>query len=224
MNTSTNIVWHHATVTRSRREAQNGHRGAIIWFTGLSGAGKSTLAHAVEEALHQQGCRTFVLDGDNVRHGLCGDLGFTNEDRIENIRRVGEMAKLFMEAGVIVLTAFISPFREDRERVRGMVAQGDFIEIYCDSPIEVCESRDVKGLYKKARAGQIAEFTGISSPYEAPEKPELTVNTGVEKLDVCVSQVVSELIKRCVIKKTVHENQCGEADSFCGDQNRTVCR
>ena len=173
-----NIVWHHATVTRARREAQNGHRGAIIWFTGLSGSGKSTLAHAVEETLHQQGCRTFVLDGDNVRHGLCGDLGFSAKDRVENIRRIGEMAKLFMEAGVIVLTAFISPFRADRERVRGMVEHGDFIEIYCDAPIEVCESRDVKGMYKKARAGQIAEFTGISSPYEAPENPELTVNTG----------------------------------------------
>lgn len=158
---STNVVWHHATVTRARREAQCGHRGAIIWFTGLSGAGKSTLAHAAEEALHQRGCRTFVLDGDNVRHGLCGDLGFSPQDRVENIRRVGEVAKLFMEAGVIVLTAFISPYRADRARVRGMVEHGDFIEIYCDSPIEVCESRDVKGSYKKARAGQIPDFTGI---------------------------------------------------------------
>ncbi len=198
---STNVVWHHATVTRARREAQNGHRGAILWFTGLSGAGKSTLAHAVEESLHQIGCRTFVLDGDNVRHGLCGDLGFTPEARVENIRRVGEISKLFMEAGVIVLTAFISPYRADRERVRGTVEHGDFIEIYCDSPIEVCESRDAKGLYKKARAGLIAEFTGISSPYEAPENPELTVNTGIEKLDACVSQVISELIKRSVIKE-----------------------
>ena len=196
---SPDVVWHHATVTRARREAQNEHRGAIIWFTGLSGAGKSTLAHAVEEALHQRGCRTFVLDGDNVRHGLCGDLGFSPQDRVENIRRIGEVAKLFMEAGVIVLTAFISPFRADRERVRGMVEHGDFIEIFCDSPLEVCESRDVKGLYKKARAGQISEFTGISSPYEAPENPELTVNTGKEELDACVQQVLSEIAQRGII-------------------------
>jgi adenylylsulfate kinase len=197
---STNVVWHHATVTRTRREAQNGHRGAILWFTGLSGAGKSTLAHAVEERLHQMGCRTFVLDGDNVRHGLCGDLGFSNEDRIENIRRVGEIAKLFMEAGVIVLTAFISPFRADRARVRGMVEHGDFMEIYCDSPIEVCETRDVKGLYKKARAGQIKEFTGITSPYEAPVNPELSVNTGETDLDECVSQVLNEMARRGIIQ------------------------
>jgi len=191
--TSSNVVWHHATVTRARRETQNGHRGVILWFTGLSGAGKSTLAHAVEEELHRRGCRTFVLDGDNVRHGLCGDLGFSNEDRIENIRRIGEIAKLFMEAGVIVLTAFISPFRADRERVRGMVEHGDFIEIHCDSLLEVCESRDVKGMYKKARAGQIAEFTGISSPYEAPESPELRVNTAGEELERCVQKVLDEI-------------------------------
>jgi len=198
---STNTVWHHATVTRARREEQNNHRGAIIWFTGLSGAGKSTLAHAVEEELHQRGCHTFVLDGDNVRHGLCGDLGFSAQDRIENIRRIGEMAKLFMEAGVIVLTAFISPYRADRERVRGMVEHGDFIEIYCDSPIEVCESRDVKGMYKKARAGQIAEFTGISSPYEAPESPELAVNTGADELEACVQQVLGEMSLRGIITR-----------------------
>ena len=194
--TSSNVVWHHATVTRARRETQNGHHGVILWFTGLSGAGKSTLAHAVEEELHRRGCRTFVLDGDNVRHGLCGDLGFSNEDRIENIRRIGEIAKLFMEAGVIVLTAFISPFRADRERVRGMVEHGDFIEIYCDSSLEVCESRDVKSMYKKARAGQIAEFTGISSPYEAPESPELKVNTAGEELERCVQKVLDEIAQR----------------------------
>ncbi|MBI5314542.1 MAG: adenylyl-sulfate kinase [Nitrospirae bacterium] len=197
---STNVVWHHATVTRARREAQNGHRGAIIWFTGLSGSGKSTLAHAVEEALHQQGHHTFVLDGDNVRHGLCGDLGFSIKDREENIRRIGEMAKLFMEAGVIVLTAFISPFLADRERVRGMVEHGDFIEIYCNAPIEVCETRDTKGIYKKARAGLIPEFTGISSPYEVPKSPELTVNTAGVELEICVQQVIGEMIKRGLIK------------------------
>ena len=197
--TSSNVVWHHATVTRVRREQQNNHRGVILWFTGLSGAGKPTLAHAVEEELHQRGCRTFVLDGDNVRHGLCGDLGFSNEDRIENIRRVGEVAKLFMEAGIIVLTAFISPFRADRERVRGMVEHGDFVEIYCNSSLEICESRDVKGMYKKARAGQISEFTGISSPYEVPEKPELVVDTGVLELDVCVQKVLGGLDRRGLI-------------------------
>jgi len=199
--TSTNVVWHHATVTRARREAQNGHRGAILWFTGLSGAGKSTLAHAVEEELHQMGCRTFVLDGDNVRHGLCGDLGFSEKGRIENIRRVGELAKLFLEAGVIVLTAFISPFRADRERVRGMVEHGDFLEIYCNSPLDICENRDVKGLYKKAREGAILEFTGITSPYEAPLAPEVAVDTGHESLVECVHQVMELLATRAVIRR-----------------------
>lgn len=194
-----NIVWHHATVTRQRREAQNGHRGAIIWFTGLSGSGKSTLAHAVEEELHRRGCRTFVMDGDNVRHGLCADLGFSSEDRIENIRRVGEVARLFMEAGVIVLTAFISPFRAGRERVRGMAGDGDFIEIYCDAHIEICERRDMKGVYRKARSGRIADFTGISSPYEIPENPEITVNTGEKELDDCVQQVIDEMMQRSII-------------------------
>lgn len=190
---STDVVWHRATVTRARREAQNGHRGAILWFTGLSGAGKSTLAHAVEEHLHRMGCKTFVLDGDNVRHGLCGDLGFSAEDRVENIRRIGEVSKLFMEAGVIVLTAFISPFRTDRDKVRAMVGPGEFQEIYCQCALEVCEQRDVKGLYKKARAGEIMHFTGISSPYEAPEKAELVLCTSEQALQDCVMQVVNLL-------------------------------
>ncbi|MEC4747369.1 adenylyl-sulfate kinase [Methylomicrobium sp. Wu6] len=196
---STNVVWHHATVTRARREQLNGHRGAIIWFTGLSGSGKSTLAHAVEEKLHQLGCRTFVLDGDNVRHGLCGDLGFSTKDREENIRRVGEVAKLFMEAGIIVLTAFISPFRADRERVRGMVEHGDFIEIYCNSSLEICESRDTKELYKKARGGLIPEFTGISSPYEAPISADLTVDTGTLELDFCIKKIMKLLAAHRII-------------------------
>ena len=206
--TSTNVAWHNATVSRTRRETQNGHRGAIIWFTGLSGSGKSTLAHAVEETLHQQGCRTFVLDGDNVRHGLCGDLGFSYTDRQENIRRVGEMAKLFMEAGIIVLTAFISPYRIDRDRVRVMVGLGDFIEIYCDTPIEICEIRDVKGLYKKARAGEVAEFTGISSPYEKPENPELVLNTGADPLDVCVNEVMSKIVSLGIVGNIRLEQDC----------------
>jgi adenylylsulfate kinase len=195
---STNVIWHHATVTRERRQKQNNHRGAILWFTGLSGAGKSTLAHAVEETLHQRGCRTFVLDGDNVRHGLCGDLSFSVEDRSENIRRISEVAKLMLEAGVITLTAFISPFREEREKARKIAPHGDFYEIYCRAPIEVCEDRDVKGFYKKARKGEIKEFTGISSPYEEPFKPELVVDTGTEELEACVDQVLNMLEERGV--------------------------
>jgi adenylylsulfate kinase len=196
---STDVVWHHATVTRARREEMNGHRSVMLWFTGLSGAGKSTLAHAVEEELHRLGCRTFTFDGDNVRHGLCSDLGFTAEDRVENIRRVGEMCKLFLEAGVIALTAFISPFRSDREKVRSLVPHGEFFEIYCRCPLEVCEERDVKGLYKKARAGEIKNFTGISSPYEAPEAPELVVDTGSLSLADSVAQVIAMLRERGVI-------------------------
>lgn len=188
-----NTVWHAATIHREHRQQQNGHGSAILWFTGLSGAGKSTLAHAVEERLHQRGCRTYVLDGDNVRHGLCSDLGFSAADRTENIRRIGEVAKLMIDAGVIALTAFISPFRADRERVRGMVMHGEFIEIYCHCPVEVCETRDVKGLYQRARAGEVKEFTGISSPYEAPLKPELTVDTATQPLDACVTQVLDYL-------------------------------
>jgi adenylylsulfate kinase len=196
---SSNVVWHQATVTRARRELQNGHRGAIIWFTGLSGSGKSTLAHALEESLHQRGCRTIVLNGDNVRHGLCGDLGFSSVDWVENIRRIGEMAKLFMEAGIIVLTAFISPYRADRERVRAMVKEGDFIEVYCDSTLEICESRDVKGMYKKARAGLTGQFTGISSPYEAPVHPELDVKTGELSLEDCVQQLATKMIQHGIV-------------------------
>lgn len=198
-NKSSNVVWHHATVTRERREKLNDHHGAIIWFTGLSGAGKSTLAHATEERLHQAGCRTFVLDGDNVRHGLCSDLGFSNEDRTENIRRIGEMSKLYVEAGVIALTAFISPFKEDRERVRNLAQHGDFLEVFCDASLEICEERDTKGMYKKARAGEIKDFTGVSSPYEEPINPELTVDTGSKQIDECVDQVMKLLIERGII-------------------------
>ena len=197
------VVWHHATVTRARREAMTGHGSAILWFTGLSGAGKSTLAHAVEEHLHRAGCLTFVFDGDNVRHGLCSDLGFSVEDRRENIRRVGEMTKLFLEAGVISLTAFISPFRTERERVRSLVPHGDFLEIYCHCPLEICEKRDVKGFYKRARAGEIREFTGISSPYEEPDQPELVVETGTLTLEESVARVLDLLRERGVIDRDV---------------------
>lgn len=197
---SSNTVWHHATVTRARREQQNGHKSAILWFTGLSGAGKSTLAHAVEERLYQLGCRTFVLDGDNVRHGLCGDLGFTDQDRQENIRRIAELAKLMLEAGTIALTAFISPFQSERNLARNLVPHGDFIEIYCRCDLSVCEERDVKGLYKKARQGEIKHFTGISSPYEAPEKPELSIDTDKHSLEKCVDQVLALLGERGIVK------------------------
>jgi len=196
---SSNTVWHHATVTRERRKELNNHRSVILWFTGLSGSGKSTLAHAVEEQLYQKQCRTYVLDGDNVRHSLCGDLGFSDEDRKENIRRIGNVAKLFLDGGSIVLTAFISPFREDRQTVRNLVLHDDFLEIYCNAPLEVCEQRDPKGMYKKARKGLIKDFTGISSPYEIPNNPELIVNTGEDSLEECASQVMGLLKDRGVI-------------------------
>lgn len=194
------MIWHEATVCREDRERQNRHRGAILWFTGLSGAGKSSLAHAVAQRLHARGIRTYVLDGDNVRHGLCRDLGFSAADRSENIRRVGELAKLFLDAGVIVLTAFISPFRSDRDRVRSWVAPGDFLEIHCRCSIEVCESRDVKGLYKKARAGRVVDFTGISSPYEEPLAAELIANTEELNLEQCVDSVMNLLRERQILR------------------------
>ena len=198
--TSNNIVWHSATVTRQRREQLNGHKSCVLWFTGLSGAGKSTLAHAIEEQLHQHACRTFVLDGDNVRHGLSSNLGFSEDDRRENIRRIGEAAKLMMEAGVIAMTAFISPFRSDREAVRNLMPHGDFLEVYCKASLATCEARDVKGLYKKARAGEIKNYTGIDSPYEEPLKPELVVDTGTAPLDICVDEVLALLRTRGVLK------------------------
>lgn len=187
---------------REHRERLNAHRSAILWFTGLSGAGKSTLAHAVEQRLHARGVRTYVLDGDNVRHGLCGDLGFSDADRSENIRRVGEVAKLFVDAGVLVLTAFISPFRSDRDRVRSWVAPGDFLEIHCRCSVEVCEARDVKGLYKKARAGGVKDFTGISSPYEEPPAAELTADTAELDVEQCVDQVLDLLQERGILNPT----------------------
>lgn len=198
---SNNVVWHHAHVARQDRERLGGHRSALVWFTGLSGSGKSTLAHLVEKALYERGCRTFVFDGDNVRHGLCADLGFTPEDRAENIRRIGEMVKLFTEAGVITLTAFISPFHADRQRVRALVGEDDFIEIYCRCALEICEQRDVKGLYKRARAGEIKEFTGISSPYEEPEHPDLVLDSGAESLAACVEKVMTLLMERGVYQE-----------------------
>jgi adenylylsulfate kinase len=188
-----NTVYHNATVTRERRNQLNKHKSAVIWFTGLSGSGKSTLAHSVEEELYRLGCRTFVLDGDNVRHGLSSNLTFSDNDRKENIRRIGEAANLMMEAGVIAMTAFISPFNEDRNLVRQLLPQGDFIEIYCKASLETCESRDIKGLYKRARAGEIKNYTGVDSPYEVPSNPELVIDTGDESLEESVTKVISFL-------------------------------
>ena len=190
---STNIAWHAASVDRSTRAQQRGHRSAILWFTGLSGAGKSTLANAVNGALFERGLACYVLDGDNVRHGLCKDLGFSDADREENIRRIGEVSKLFLDAGIVVLTAFVSPFKADRDKARALVEAGDFIEIHCAADLGVCEGRDTKGLYAKARSGAIKDFTGISSPYEAPENPELKVDTGSQSLEACVAQVIGHL-------------------------------
>lgn len=199
---SSNVVWHQATVNRKRREDKNQHKSVVLWFTGLSGSGKSTLAHAVEEQLFQLGLNTYVLDGDNVRHGLNKDLGFSDQDRKENIRRISEAAKLILEAGVITLTAFISPFKEERVLARTLMPHGDFIEIHCYCPLEVCEQRDVKGLYKRARNGEIKDFTGISSPYEAPVNPELKIDTQKLSLEQSVDKVISLLRARHILPPT----------------------
>jgi len=190
---SANITWHHGEINREDREQLNKHKAVVIWFTGLSGSGKSTLAHAVEKALFDAGCRTYVLDGDNVRHGLNRNLGFSPEDREENIRRIGEVAKLFTEAGVIALTAFISPYRGDRDRVRVLLRPGAFIEVYVKCALDVCEQRDTKGLYKKARAGEIKEFTGVSAPYEEPLAPEVVVDTAQETVEESAAKVLDHL-------------------------------
>ena len=195
-----NTIYHAASVTRERRNQLNNHKSVVIWFTGLSGSGKSTLAHSVEEILFSKGCRTFVLDGDNVRHGLTSNLGFSNEDRKENIRRIGEVTKLMMEAGLIILTAFISPFREDRIAVRNLISDGDFIEIYCKASLESCEARDLKGLYKRARLGEIKNYTGINSPYEIPDNPELIIDIDKESLEESVSKIVSFLQTKSIVK------------------------
>jgi adenylylsulfate kinase len=190
---ATNIVWHAHTVTRAEREKKFGHRGCTVWMTGLSGSGKSTLANALDDALWQRGIRSYVLDGDNVRHGLNKDLGFSPEDRTENIRRIGEVAKLFTEAGVINTTAFISPYRSDRDRARSIQAEGDFVEVYVQASVDECEKRDTKGLYAKARAGKIPEFTGISAPYEEPEKPEVVVNTEGQSVEESLGVIIAYL-------------------------------
>lgn len=198
---STNITWHEADIKKEDREKLNGHKAVVLWFTGLSGSGKSTLAHAVENALYDKGCRTYVLDGDNIRHGLNKNLGFSPEDRTENIRRIGEVAKLFIDAGVIAMTAFISPYRDDRDQARAIAGPGNFIEVYVKADLDVCESRDPKGLYKKARAGQIPEFTGISAPYEEPLAAEIVVDTGKSSLEECTKAVLDYLREHGIINQ-----------------------
>jgi len=198
---ATNITWHQASLTAEDRRTLNGHGGAVLWFTGLSGSGKSTLAHAVESTLYDRKCRTYVLDGDNVRHALNKDLGFSPEDREENIRRIGEVAHLFADAGFIAMTAFISPYTRDRQRARELNPAGNFVEVYCQCPLDTCEARDPKGLYKKARAGEIKDFTGLDAPYEAPENPEITASTGSEMLEESAAKVVAYLEAKGIVAK-----------------------
>ena len=192
---STNLTWHEGQVSRTDRQAMLGQRGCTIWLTGLSGSGKSTIAVAAEKALKDLGRLTYILDGDNIRMGLNSNLGFSPEDRTENIRRIGEVSKLFTDAGIIVFSSFISPYRADRDAVREIMGDGDFVEVWVDASVETCEGRDVKGLYKKARAGEIPEFTGISAPYEEPSKPELVIDTNGQTIEESVAQVVSHLQK-----------------------------
>ncbi|MFC0118998.1 adenylyl-sulfate kinase [Pseudoalteromonas xiamenensis] len=194
-----NIVWHQYAVNKHTRSEQKKHKPCILWFTGFSGSGKSTVAGALESALQQSGVHTYLLDGDNVRHGLCKDLGFSNEDRVENIRRVGEVAKLMVDSGLVVLTAFISPFQAERDMVRTLVEEGEFIEVFLDTPLDVCESRDPKGLYKKARAGEIKHFTGIDSDYEPPVNPEIRIDTSRLALNESINTLLSYLKDKEII-------------------------
>jgi adenylylsulfate kinase len=195
-----NITWHIGEVDQAARTAAHGHAGATLWFTGLSGSGKSTIAHRVERALIERGAFAYVLDGDNIRHGLNRDLGFSAQDRVENIRRIGEVARLFTNAGAIVVTAFISPYRADRERVRELMPSGQFIEVFVDTPIAVCEARDPKGLYKKARSGDIKNFTGIDAPYEAPTAPEVHLRTENLSVDEAAAMVVEYLAEQGILE------------------------
>ncbi|WP_085993108.1 adenylyl-sulfate kinase [Oceanobacillus senegalensis] len=193
MSKSTNVVWHDSAVTKEERQKRNNHKSAVIWFTGLSGSGKSTISVALEKALYDRNIQTYRLDGDNVRHGLNSNLGFSPDDRKENIRRIGEVAKLMVDAGMITLTAFISPYREDRDNVRGILEEKEFIEVHVNCSLEACESRDPKGLYKKARAGEIKAFTGVDAPYEEPSSPEVVINTEELSVEESVKAILSYL-------------------------------
>ncbi|MBU8916991.1 adenylyl-sulfate kinase [Bacillus sp. FJAT-29953] len=199
MEKSNHLTWHQSTITKIDRHQKNGHKSCVLWFTGLSGSGKSTLANAVDQALFKEGFRSYVLDGDNIRHGLNKDLSFGVSDRKENIRRIGEVAKLFVDSGQIVSSAFISPFLEDRAQVRNMFENGEFIEIYLNCPIQICEDRDPKGLYRKARIGEIPEFTGISSPYEIPDNPEIIIETGRMSIEESVKEILEYLKERKIL-------------------------
>ena len=196
---ATNVTWHAHKVTREDRQKLNGHRGAVLWFTGLSGCGKSTIANAVDQLLHERGVHTFVLDGDNIRMGLNKNLGFTPADRTENIRRIGEVSKLFADGATIVSTAFISPYKADRDMVRALLPQGEFIEILVQASLDTCESRDPKGLYKKARAGEIKDFTGISAPYEAPENPEIVLDSDNKGIEELAREVIAYLTTKGIL-------------------------
>ncbi|TDQ42727.1 adenylyl-sulfate kinase [Aureibacillus halotolerans] len=188
-----NVTWHDTFLQKEDYRRSHGHYSAVLWFTGLSGSGKSSIANAVSKLLHEKGIHASLLDGDNLRHGLNNDLGFSAEDRTENIRRTGEVAKLFVDHGLFCITAFISPYQEDRQRVRALLPQNEFIEVFVDAPLDVCEQRDPKGLYKKARAGQIPSFTGISAPYEAPEKAEIVINTALKSIEDSAKQIIAYL-------------------------------
>lgn len=190
-----NITWHNGFVSREDREKLHRHKGAVVWFTGFSASGKSTIAHHLEKLLHQAGCSTYVFDGDNVRHGLCGDLGFSLKDRSENVRRIGEMAKLFVEAGIIAITAFISPYRQDRRRIRSFFSSGQFLEVFVDCPLEICEGRDQKGIYARAKSGEIKDFTGISAPYEPPQNPEMVIASANEDAVTAARRVKEMMLK-----------------------------
>ena len=194
-----NLTWFDGYLTAEDRETLHGHKGAVVWFTGLSASGKSTIAHFLEKELYQRSCSTYVLDGDNVRHGLCADLMFSPEDREENIRRIGEMVKLFVDAGIVVLTAFISPYRKDRQTVRSLLKEGQFLEIYVECPLELCAARDKKGIYAKAKAGVIKNFTGISAPYEPPENPEMVIQASTEDPKQAAKRVADLMEERKIV-------------------------
>jgi len=196
-----NVVWHKVLVTRQMRESLNGHKSIVLWFTGLPSSGKSTIAHVLEKMLHDMGLKTYTFDGDNVRHGLCSDLGFSPEDRAENLRRIGEMIKLFLDAGIIALAAFVSPLKEDREKVKKIVGKENFVEIYCRCPVEVCKLRDPKSMYKKAETGEIKYYTGVSAPYEEPENPDIVLDTHLFSIEECIEKVFNYIKDMILIKR-----------------------
>lgn len=196
-----NVVWHKQEVTREMRNKLNGHKSIVVWLTGLPSSGKSTIAHAVEKKLYEKGIRTYTFDGDNIRHGLCSDLGFSEKEREENLRRIAEVVKLFLDAGIVVLAAFVSPFKKHREKVKQIIGEKDFYEVYCKCPVEICEIRDPKGMYAKARAGEIKEYTGISSPYEEPENPDLILDTHLLTVEEAARKLFDFIVNKISLEK-----------------------